>query len=810
MSTAVLLPNGKQAFLNAAGTPAVGCKLQTWAAGTSAPKTTWQDAGEGAANTNPIILDARGEAVIFWDGAYKVQLQDPAGAPIWTVDNVTGFYPGSASLIPTTDNAFDLGSVTFAWRNLYLGAAHAPALSPASGIISYYPRTPGEIAAGVMPVDFSYETDNPFRFGAVCNGVADDTTAFVNISAALAAAGGGVVRFIGTPLFNSAIITIPKNVTWEGPQSNPGVDFDTNNTGTYFKSGTIVLNGTYTIKLDNSACIRRCTIMEKNLSPTGPYPLPLTLLATAQAAIAAYHGIALTQIAADTRAEDLLIIGFAQAYYSTGNERTYIKRMYGDNIAGIWIDQSTDIARIEDCHMWPFPIAHKAFSASVWERTGAAYKMTNHFDGGMLTRCFEWAYDVGFDMQSNNSVHMTDCSCDSGSLGIGQIGFKFTGNSELVQLVDCKASGQDQGLYVNVVATSSIGAIDVIGGAYFGNFAHYVSDNHRAMTFVGTHFRDTNGGSRTAVTLNAGVTGTTNISECTFESMNHAYALAAGVPSENCRRWNNTYKVATSDTLEDRMLADGTNNKSRFYSVYNGGISGWSEFFRHASGSVAAPAISPINTIPWQINGQVNDGSVFSSLCTIRMATHGSAPALGSTPGCFIVSTNRSAGAVTDTLIVDELGNTTPVTDNSVTCGKSGFRWSAVWAANGAIQTSDERAKTDIEPSALGLAFIDSLRPVSYRWLVGGNRVTKTAESGEILETEPIPGVRTHWGLVAQEVKRAIDAAGVNDFAGWVLDDKDDPNSTQSLRYDQFIGPLVKAVQELSARLKDLEALVQP
>jgi hypothetical protein len=67
-------------------------------------------------------------------------------------------------------------------------------------------------------------------------------------------------------------------------------------------------------------------------------------------------------------------------------------------------------------------------------------------------------------------------------------------------------------------------------------------------------------------------------------------------------------------------------------------------------------------------------------------------------------------------------------------------------------------------------------------------------------------GRRTHYGLIAQEVKAALDAAGVGDFAGWVLGDKDDPSSTQGLRYDQFVAPLIKAVQELAARVAALEA----
>jgi hypothetical protein len=148
-----------------------------------------------------------------------------------------------------------------------------------------------------------------------------------------------------------------------------------------------------------------------------------------------------------------------------------------------------------------------------------------------------------------------------------------------------------------------------------------------------------------------------------------------------------------------------------------------------------------------------------------------------------------------------------PVPDNAVRLGFSGGRWSAVWAVNGTIQTSDERAKTDISDAQLGSEFIKSLRPVSYKWLEGGK-----VDSGERDEDgnyiyESVPGERTHWGFIAQEVKEAVDDAGV-DFGGWVLTDKDDPDSQQALRYDQFIAPLTKALQEALAKIETLEAKV--
>lgn len=87
---ATLLPMGRQKFDNSAGLPLVGGKLFTFDAGTNTPRPTFADAAGLIPNVNPVILDARGEALLFWAGAYKVILKDAADVTIWTVDNVSG------------------------------------------------------------------------------------------------------------------------------------------------------------------------------------------------------------------------------------------------------------------------------------------------------------------------------------------------------------------------------------------------------------------------------------------------------------------------------------------------------------------------------------------------------------------------------------------------------------------------------------------------------------------------------------------------------------------------------------------------
>ncbi|MCK7461117.1 MAG: tail fiber domain-containing protein [Sphingobacterium sp.] len=107
----------------------------------------------------------------------------------------------------------------------------------------------------------------------------------------------------------------------------------------------------------------------------------------------------------------------------------------------------------------------------------------------------------------------------------------------------------------------------------------------------------------------------------------------------------------------------------------------------------------------------------------------------------------------------------------------------------------------------LGKSFILALNPVSYRWRVGGQRVIQPCIEETPPITEPIPGHRRHWGLLAQEVKAAVDAAGV-DFGGWTLDDPNNSESRQGLRYDQFIAPLIKALQEAFSEIAALQVEV--
>ena len=141
--------------------------------------------------------------------------------------------------------------------------------------------------------------------------------------------------------------------------------------------------------------------------------------------------------------------------------------------------------------------------------------------------------------------------------------------------------------------------------------------------------------------------------------------------------------------------------------------------------------------------------------------------------------------------------------------------------AYGSVQDrSDQRDKTDIEDTALGLSFIKDLRPVDFRWDYRENYFdkveTEIVVDGETVTTTTLQAVpkdgsrkrnRKHHGLIAQEVKQVMDAHGV-DFAGYQDHSINGGNDVLSIGYSELIAPLIKAVQELSAQVEALQAEV--
>jgi hypothetical protein len=115
--TTTLSPSPKMQFFTAAGVPLVGGKLFTYASGTTTPLATYTDSTGNTTNTNPVILDSRGEAnVWFGPSRYTLLLKDSLDNLIWTAAGVN-----SSPSVQTTTIVATSGQTVFTVPEYGLG-----------------------------------------------------------------------------------------------------------------------------------------------------------------------------------------------------------------------------------------------------------------------------------------------------------------------------------------------------------------------------------------------------------------------------------------------------------------------------------------------------------------------------------------------------------------------------------------------------------------------------------------------------------------------------------------------------------------
>ena len=180
------------------------------------------------------------------------------------------------------------------------------------------------------------------------------------------------------------------------------------------------------------------------------------------------------------------------------------------------------------------------------------------------------------------------------------------------------------------------------------------------------------------------------------------------------------------------------------------------------------------------------------------------------------VDTNAAVGVVLQGGVFREAG------DGSLNLGNGSHRWAVVYAKTGSINTSDRNEKNtiaDIDPEQAE-KLIMGLKPSTFKFNDG--------TSG-----------RTHWGLISQDIEELLPQIGMSDldFAGFIKTPKtedyyeDVPETVTdeetgeektvtrkelktrtvegeyiySLRYDEFIAPLICMVQKQQKQIENLE-----
>ncbi|WP_297419501.1 tail fiber domain-containing protein [Clostridium sp.] len=140
-------------------------------------------------------------------------------------------------------------------------------------------------------------------------------------------------------------------------------------------------------------------------------------------------------------------------------------------------------------------------------------------------------------------------------------------------------------------------------------------------------------------------------------------------------------------------------------------------------------------------------------------------------------STTYSSSKINNTY-VNINNNIIPLIDNVNNIGSGSYRYNTAYFGTSPIVGSDKRIKRNIEECDLGLNFINSIKPKKYQL---------------------IDGKRMHYGLIADQVKEVLNE---KDFAGYIKSN-DNEEKLQFLRYEEFISPIIKSIQELDKKYID-------
>lgn len=220
MTVEQLAPYPVQQFTDANGVLLAGGKLFTYAGGTSTKLATYTDNAGSTPNTNPIILNARGECQIWIPPAtaYKFVLApatdtDPPTNPIWTVDQITN--PVQMPLPSSSNELYyvrvNAGGTAYETRTPAQVLADIGA-APATGSTNYAPISVygGQINANTTLLSSATTTVYEIGSGSTAPFTITLPTPSANLRFRFIGSGGSYAASITTP---SGGIILPDGTT---------------------------------------------------------------------------------------------------------------------------------------------------------------------------------------------------------------------------------------------------------------------------------------------------------------------------------------------------------------------------------------------------------------------------------------------------------------------------------------------------------------------------------------------------------------------------------------------------------------------
>lgn len=286
---------------------------------------------------------------------------------------------------------------------------------------------------------------SPKDFGAIGNGLVDDSTAIQAAINALTISGGAVD--MGQARYRiSSNITVHKGVGLQGGLAYPDPRDATIFTGL---SSTLLLDSGVTLFMEETSSIQGLCILKYGMT----FPQNASGVATwTDTAITVKTGAHAAYIA------HCSINGFNRAIDGqTGDftEQTRVQNTVIDCHNGVRVFCGTDLVEIDNVECWPTTtVTVSGLTVNDLKRSGIGFEL-NALAGGIdsprLLNCFTYGYNTGFALFSIDGCTLFNCVADftkdTTSL---QKGFVIAGDSNHTALIACKTYRQYRSIEISV------------------------------------------------------------------------------------------------------------------------------------------------------------------------------------------------------------------------------------------------------------------------------------------------------------------------------------------------------------------------
>ncbi|MBA3647750.1 MAG: tail fiber domain-containing protein [Chitinophagales bacterium] len=354
-----------------------------------------------------------------------------------------------------------------------------------------------------------------------------------------------------------------------------------------------------------------------------------------------------------------------------------------------------------------------------------------------------------------------------------------------------------QALYSNTTGQSNT------GNGYQSLYSN-TTGGHNTANGISALYSNTTAGDNTATGYKALYFNVTGISN----TANGSLALEFNTGNYNTATGSN---ALMSNTTGNNNTANGYNALSYNTTGHDNTANGYHSLYLNTSGNFnTAFGESALYSNTTASDNTATGYSALAYSTGYGNTATGNFALASNTTGSY----NTAIGLQADVSTPGSIGNSTAIgyfsyvsASNQVRIGNTN-----VTSIGGQVDwtfTSDSRVKKNIKANVPGLTFINKLQPVTFNFDLNAmdkivQRPAIKMSNGKIRETTPQEIVSrkekeqiVYTGFIAQDVEKAAKELNY-DFSG--VDAAKNDKDLYGLRYAEFVVPLVKAVQELSAK----------